>query len=113
MRAVDHCALIPPLKSRRPFDTRQAARNYGFIDVDLGLAEMFQRERGRDFEESWMRVPITHELANLCQAGRTVSLRDRFAVDADSFAEGDEVRRREEPGAMFSSATNRIDHRAD
>src|SRR6266478_1276320 len=60
-----------------------------------------------------MRFPISDELPNTRQASRDFIFRDYFAVDADSFAKGDEVRGDKKTGPIFLGATDRIDYRAD
>jgi hypothetical protein len=78
-----------------------------------GIGEMFQRKRGRNFKERWMRLPIGDELANIRQASRDFNFRNHFAVYADALAERDQVRGGEESGPIVLGTADRIDHRAD
>src|SRR5215831_4528785 len=74
---------------------------------------MFQRERGRDFEKSWMRVPLAHEVAKFRKTACDFLFENHFAVHSDSFAKSDQVRGSEQSGPIFLCAANRIDHRAN
>ena len=60
-----------------------------------------------------MRLPISDELPNVGQARCNFVFGNHLAVDADSFAESDEVRGDKKAGPIFFGATDRIDHRAD
>ena len=74
---------------------------------------MFQGERGRDFEESRVRLPISDELPNIGQGRCNFVFGNHLAVDTDSFAKSDKVRGDKKTGPIFLGATDRIDHRAD
>jgi hypothetical protein len=81
--------------------------------MPASIGEMFQRKRGRDFKEGWMRLPICDELANVRQASRDFIFRNHFAAYADALAERDQVRGGEESGPIVLGTADRIDHRAD
>ena len=93
----------------------ESATEAGFQndDVDLGRGKMLQGERGCDFEKRRMRVPARDQRANSGQSRGRLVFRNHFAVYADAFAEGNEVRGGEEAGAMTLRARDRIDHGAD
>ena len=74
---------------------------------------MVKPERGRDLEESRMRIPVRHQFPNRRQAARYVFLRDHFAIDPDSLAERDEMRRGEKSGPVACGAAEGIEQRTD
>ena len=82
-------------------------------DVDPGFGEIFQRERGRYFKECRMRLPTGDEIPNRRQAASDRAFRNHFAVDANTFAKGDEVRGDKQAAAMTLGARDRIDHGAN
>src|SRR5437016_11903030 len=60
-----------------------------------------------------MRIPISDQMANGGQAVGNRVFGNHFAIHANPFAERDEVRGREEAGAMSLRVTDRIDHGAN
>jgi hypothetical protein len=74
---------------------------------------MFESERGRNFKKCRVRIPISDEIANCGQAIRDCVFGNHFAVYANAFAKGHEVRRREQTGAITLCPQDRIDHCAN
>jgi hypothetical protein len=74
---------------------------------------MFRRERSRDFEKGWMRIPSGDEMADIPQSRCDFVFRNHFAIHANAFAESDKVRGGEETSLKISRATNGIDHRTN
>jgi len=60
-----------------------------------------------------LRIPIGNETAKIGEAVCNFAFGNHFAVHADSFAKGDEVRGGKETGAKVRGAADGIDHRAD
>jgi hypothetical protein len=60
-----------------------------------------------------MRIPTGDQIANRDQTVGNRVLGNHFAIHTNPFAERDEVRGREEAGAMSLRATDRIDHGAN
>src|SRR5207247_2701093 len=46
MRTINNCAVVPSLKTCRPFDTCKSLRNRRVIDIDLGRAKRSNRKSG-------------------------------------------------------------------
>jgi hypothetical protein len=61
------------------------------------LLKMLHRQSKADFEKGRMRFPIRNMLANFSENASDVGLWNHFPTDAYSLAEGDEMRRSEEP----------------
>ena len=74
---------------------------------------MLQRERGCDFEECRVRIPVSYDLANVGQAICSGFFRNHFTVHTNSLAKGDEVRGGEQTTAIPLRSADRIDHCAD
>ena len=77
MRAIDDGAFVPALKTRRPFNRHQSARNGGIVDVDLsGARKRGDGERGVLFlmsaaqGEGTLIVRLGHELNRRFAFGR-------------------------------------------
>ncbi|PYJ74016.1 MAG: hypothetical protein DME72_04340, partial [Verrucomicrobia bacterium] len=59
------------------------------------------------------RIPISDEIANCIQAIRDCFFGNHFTIDANSFAERNEVRGGEQAGAIFLRTQDRINHCAN
>src|SRR5207249_9206119 len=68
------------------------------------------RSCGCDFKKCRVGIPISNEIAKYHQAIGNCVLGNHFAIDTNTFAKRDEVRRSEKTGAISVCAQNRINH---